>query len=435
MTNNFWWKDAIIYEVYVDKFAGNFRGMAEKLPYLKNLGINCIWILPHYPSPMVDGGYDVSDFMSVRKELGNLKDFGYFIQKAHQMGMRIIVDLVLNHVSIEHPWFVEAASSANNPKRNYFLWSKTGKEFGWVRNPFSHMTEGNWVFHKKTASYYYATFFNEQADLNWDNPDIFTEISKIMDFWIQQGVDGFRLDAVSRIVKKEGTDCKHLPETHAILKKMRRRLDEKYPGVILLAEAGGRASEVDSYFGTGDECHTVFHFELMAKIYLALKRNDFSIVQRMVEESFRISENCQWATFISSHDEITFRYLDKEEQEELLSWLDSQRNYSFTGGAGVAMRLGTAFHDDKEKILKMFNMLFRIPGAPVIYYGSEIGMKNIDLPKPPRDSRLYVRGDFDWNETDQQLKDPDSLLNRVREMIQTKHDVVHSLKKLSWRVR
>lgn len=419
MADNFWWKRAIIYEVYVDKFAKNFRGMAEKLPYLEKLGINCVWLLPHYPSPMIDGGYDVSDFMNIRKELGTLDDFNYFIQKAHRIGIRVIVDLVLNHVSTQHPWFIKASLSLNNPKRNYFLWSKTGKEFNQAYNPFSHMTEGNWIFNKATSDYYFATFFKEQADLNWDNPEVFAEITGIIDFWADLGVDGFRLDAAAHLVKRNGTDCRHLPETHLIIKKLRRHLDNKYSGIIFLAETGGRINEIIKYF-EGDECHMVFHFELMEKIYLAFKRKNFSIIQDVIKESLGIPDNCQWATFINSHDEITLMSLEKNERRELLDWLDPQKKYSFGDRRGVSMRLATAFNGDKKKILEIFKVLFGLPGAPVIYYGSEIGMRNLELSQSPRDTRLYVRGDFDWEEAERQIKNPDSFLNQLGEIIKTK---------------
>ena len=416
-----WWKNAVIYEVYVDKFAKNFKGMAEKLPYLKNLGINTIWLLPHYPSPMVDDGYDISDYMNVRRDLGALDDFKEFTQKAHEMGIRVIVDFVLNHISIKHPWFVEASNSQDNPKRNYFFWSKTGKEFSLAYNPFSHMTEGNWIWNEKTGDYYYATFFDEQADLNWDNPAIFDEALKIIDFWAGLGVDGFRLDAIGHLIKREGTDCRHLPEVHQILKRLRAHLDKKWPEVIFLAEAGGRIRETIKYFGNGDECHMAFNFGLMAYIYLSIKRKNFSIINNFVKEFSDIPDNCQWATFISNHDEITFTPLEKEEErKEVVDWLDPEGKYSFRGGRGVSMRLATVFRGDKEKILNIFKILFSLPGAPVIYYGSEIGMENLQLVEKPTDSRKYVRGEFDWQEAEKQMNDRDSLFSQISKMIKNR---------------
>lgn len=429
-----WWKNAVIYEVYVDKFAVDFKKMIVRLDYLKNLGINCIWLLPHYPSPMKDGGYDVSDYMNVRPDLGTLEDFKNFIQEAHGKGIRVIIDFVLNHISIEHQWFKEASASLDNPRRNYFLWSKTGREFSLAYNPFSHMTEGNWIWNDKTGDYYYATFFKEQADLNWDNPEVFDEAIKIIDFWSGLGVDGFRLDAVGHLVKREGTDCHHLPEVHGVLKKIRKHIDSKpsplslgisgelgkNPDVILLAETSGSTELVKPYFGDGDECHMAFNFPLMAATYLAIKNNDPSLLRKIEHESSGIPDNCRWATFIANHDEINLSSIESGERAELISWLDPENKYGFKGGGGVSMRLATIFNGDKEKILNMFRILFSLPGSPVIYYGSEIGMKNLELPEPPVDTRLYVRGNFDWQEAEKQLQDKNSLLNRLAKIIKNR---------------
>lgn len=418
MKNNQWWKEAVIYEVYVDKFAQDFKGLISKLDYLQGLGINCIWLLPHYPSPMIDGGYDISDYMSIRPELGNLDDFRNFVSHAHQKGIRIIVDFVLNHVSTEHPWFKEASASPDNPKRNYFLWSKTGKELDLSYKPFVHMKGSNWTLSENTGEYYFSTFFKEQADLNWDNPEVFDEALKIIDFWAKLGVDGFRLDAIGHLIKREGTNCRHLPETHEVIKKLRQYMDKKWPGVIFLAEAGGSLKETAKYFGNNDECHMAFNFGLMAHIYLALKRNDLTLIEKLIKESSDIPDACQWATFISNHDEITFTPLESEEErKEVVEWLDPEGKYSFRGGRGVSMRLATVFNGDKEKIINVFKILFNAPGSPVIYYGSEIGMKNLEMSPAPADTRLYVRGNFDWTEADKQMKDSESLFNKIAHLI------------------
>src|SRR3989338_3948416 len=276
-SENLWWKKAIIYEVYVDKFAGNFKGLAEKLPYLKNLGINCIWLLPHYPSPMIDDGYDVSDYLGVRRELGTLDDFKQFTKKAHEAGIKIIIDLVLNHVSIEHRWFQE--------RKDFFIWSKTGREFSGAVNPFSHIKPSNWILDKTSGEYYFATFYPQQADLNWQNPEVFTEIMKVIDFWIDWGIDGFRLDAARFLIKKEGTECINLPETHTVLKKIRSYVESRKSDVILLAEVNGELEKVKEYFGNGDECHMAFHFHLMSAMFLSLKRGDVgaSIVEKIIK--------------------------------------------------------------------------------------------------------------------------------------------------------
>ncbi len=410
MSSNFWWKNAVIYEVYVDKFAKNFKSMVEKLPYLKNLGINCVWIPPHYPSPMIDDGYDVSDYLNVRTELGTLGDFRDFTTKAHQMGIRVIVDLVLNHVSVEHPWFKE--------RRDFFLWSKTGKEFPRAVNPFSHLKPSNWILDKKTSEYYFATFYPEQADLNWDNPEVFDEMIKVIDFWIATGVDGFRLDAAPFLIKREGTMCVNLPETHAVLKKIRAHIEAKNPEVILLAEANGPFERVVEYFGSGDECHMAFHFHLMSAMFLAIKRGDGSIVQKLIKNSLNIPDNCQWATFLRNHDELTLDHVSPARRAELLMWLDSENKYSFKGGYGASVRLATIFKGDKNKILEAFKILFSSPGSPIIYYGDEIGMENLQLSEKPADTRKYVRGVFDWQEAEKQLNDPDSLISHIKNLLQ-----------------
>lgn len=410
-----WWKNAVIYELYIDKFAKNFKGIIEKLAYLKSLGINCIWLLPHYPSPMIDDGYDVSDFMNVRPGLGDLDDFRKFTKTAHNMGIKVIVDLVLNHVSIEHPWF--------RNKKEFFIWSKTSKEFRQAVNAFSHLKPSNWIQDKKRGEYYFSTFYPQQADLNWDNPEVFLEMMKVIDFWISNGVDGFRLDAAPFLIKREGTMCVNLPETHAVLKKIRRRIESKNSEIILLAEANGPFERVIEYFGNGDECHMAFHFHLMSAMFLALKRGvgeNIDIVDKLVKNSFNIPTNCQWATFLRNHDELTLSHISPARIRELLKWLDPESRYSFKGGYGASVRLATIFKGDKEKILEAFKLLFRLPGSPVIYYGDEIGMENLELIEKPLDSRLYVRGDFNWQEAERQLREPDSLLSQVAKLIKSR---------------
>jgi maltose alpha-D-glucosyltransferase/alpha-amylase len=415
-----WWKNIVIYEVYVDKFAGNFSGLIEKLDYLVKLGVNCIWILPHYPSPMKDGGYDVSDYFAVRKELGTLEDFKNFTEQAHSKGIRIFTDLVLNHTSTEHPWFKEASSSRDNPKRDYYIWSEKGDRFKGAYKEFSHIVPKSWTFNSATEDYYFSTFYSEQADLNWDNSAVFKEIFKVMAFWKNYGVDGFRLDAVSHMVKRENTDCHHLPEVHRILKKIRRRLDAEFPGTPLLGEAGGSINKAMPYFGTGDECQMMFNFDLIAQIYLALKKNNSLLIQDAVKRSSNIPASCQWVTFINNHDEVSFKALKDKDREELIQWLDSSGKYFFPSGQGIAMRLGSMFKNDKESIKNIFKTLFNLPGSPAIYYGSELGMKNTELTEKPADVREYVRGEFDWTEAEEQIADPDSILNFVSALIRKK---------------
>ena len=441
--NNFWWKEAVIYEVYVDKFAKNFRGITEKLSYLKNLGINCLWLLPHYPSPMIDDGYDVSDYFGVRKELGTLNDFRQFTKQAHKAGIRVIIDFVLNHVSIEHPWFREAFRSKESPKRDFFIWSKTGKEFPQAINPFSHMKPSNWVYNPVAEDYYFATFYSQQADLNWDNTTVFQEMMKVIDFWIDNGVDGFRLDAAPFLIKREGTQCANLPETHQVIKNIRAHVEKQNQEVILLAEANGPLNLVKEYFGStsfdsaqdkslttggGDECHMAFNFHLMTAMLLTLKRGNNSIAEKTAKETADIPQNCQWATFLRNHDELTLEHVAEAERNELLPWLDSDSKYSFKEGHGASVRLATIFNGNKNKILEAFKLLFGLSGlsraeskgSPVIYYGDEIGMENAKFLEKPADTRRYVRGEFDWPEAEKQLKDPNSMLNQVAKLIKSR---------------
>ncbi len=400
-----------IYEVYVDKFAKNFRGMADKLQYLKNLGIDCIWLLPHYPSPMVDDGYDVSDYMNVRNGLGTIEDFKNFTKKAHEMGIRVMTDLVLNHVSVEHPWFKD------KNKKDFFLWSKTGKEFPDAINPMAQMKPSNWI--RKGDEYYFASFYPQQADLNWNNPEVFAEMMKVVDFWIDCGVDGFRLDAAPFLIKREGTECVNLPETHAVLKKIRAHLESKNPEAILLAEANGPFERIVEYFGEGQECHLVFNFHLMSAMFMALKRGDQSVLEKIVKNSANIPDNCQWATFLRNHDELTVEHISPARRAELLKWMDPEKKYTFEN-RGASMRLAEIFKGNKEKILEAIKMLAEVPGSPVMYYGDEIGMLNRELPQKPKDSRVYVRNNFDWQEAERQQKDPESLLNKVSELLRAR---------------
>lgn len=422
MTEPYWWKQAKIYELYVDKFARDFKGLTRRLGYLADLGINCLHILPHYPSPMVDQGYDVSDYQAVRPALGTLKDFEKFVSAAHSRGIRILGDFVLNHVSMEHLWFLEARASTENPKRDYFLWSDTGTEYAQALNMLPDLKESNWIANSATGDYYFATFYPQQPDLNWQNPEVVEAMQANMDFWADRGVDGFRLDAAPFLVKKDGTTCVGLPETHQVIKNLRKHLDTRYDQkVILLGEVGlggeDIVAEIQSYFGEGDECHLLYHFPLMAQMWVALQRNDPSGVAAMIERSAHIPENCQWAVFLRNHDEIELRFISSQETRgTLLSFLDLEGDYLFNKGQSTAKR-NASILGNPERILEAFRMLYRIPGAPVMYYGDEIGMKNLPLREDIVDVRQYVRGEFDWKEVARQRRRPNSLLSQVRQLI------------------
>ncbi|MDP3963055.1 MAG: alpha-amylase family glycosyl hydrolase [bacterium] len=412
-----WWKNSVFYEAYVDRFAGTFSGFRGHLGYLESLGIDCVHLLPFFPSGGVDGGYDVMDYCGVDARLGTVEDAARCIAEAKSRGIRVIIDLVLNHTSILHPWFQEAIRNPTSPKREYYLWSKTGSEYAEAYNPFSLFKSKNWIAEPTAMAKYYATFFPEQADLNWDNPEVTEEICRVMDFWIGLGVSGFRLDAASYLIKRDGTPCRHLPETHAALKRLRAYIDRKYSDIMLLAEANGTVETIKAYFGNGDECHMAYDFPLMQRMYLALAKRDISIVTQAVAVSRDIPESCQWATFLTCHDEISLSAMEKEDRNPILQFLDPQNTHPFKSGKSVAARLATALGGDPDRIIEAFQLLLCAPGSPVVYYGSEIGMKNATLPQPVRDTRWYVRGSFDWNNAQAQNDDPNSLLRAVTSML------------------
>ncbi len=410
----------VIYELYVDKFARDFKGLAQKLSYLRDLGITHIWLLPHYPSPMVDDGYDVSDYYGVRKELGTIDDFKLFLDKANEFGIGVLVDWVINHTSVEHPWFKEASSSKNNSKRDFYIWSKDGHEFLEGVNAFPQIKKSNWIYNGKTRDYYYATFYPQQADLNWENQEVFDEMRKFLGFWLDLGVSGFRVDAVPYLVKEEGTNCKNRPGVHKIMKRFRRWIDKEYPGTILLAEASGTFSEQKEYFGSGDEFDLVFNFSLREYLFYGLASGDYSLYEQKVNETFAaLPKGTNWATVLINHDEVSAPHLSKKQLETLLDTIDPTGRYRFRDD-GAAVRLMTAVQGDEEKFRRAFELLFSTPGVPVIYYGEELGLENMKLKGRPLDTRRYVRQPFDWELASQQMVSSGSMFKFVKELI-SKH--------------
>lgn len=416
-TGTFWWKKAKIYELYVDAFAGTFAGLIERLPYFTQLGVNCLHILPHFPSPMIDDGYDIVDYRGVRSELGTLEEFTRFIEEAHQHGIRVIIDFVLNHTSNQHPWFVEARSSRDNPKRDFYLWSTSAKELAGATNAFPDIKSQNWIPNVVTDDFYFATFYPAQPDINWDNDLVFGEMLANMEFWAERGVDGFRLDAAYSLIKREGTTSKNLSETHLLIKRIRQRLETTYPDVILLAEVAEDVALSKKYFGDGDECHLVYNFPLMAHLWLALCDDTRMQLDEVVTQSADIPDNCAWATFLRNHDEINLETLSAEERRRLIDFLDPQHEYLFNKGEATSVRIASVFKGDTKRIIEAIDMLYRIPGAPIMYYGDEIGMQNLPAGGLGIDSRRYVRGAFDWVSAEVQSKDPTSLLSQVSQII------------------
>ncbi|MCA9392418.1 trehalose synthase, partial [candidate division WWE3 bacterium] len=280
-----WWKNAIFYELYVDKFSRDFRSLIGRIGYLKDLGVDAVWVLPHYPSPMDDDGYDVSDFQNVRHELGTLDDFDLFVERAHAQNIKVVVDFVIGHTSTSHPWFVDAASSIESQYRDYYLWSNDGNQLRNSTNAFPNIKPNNWIFNPQTNDYYYATFYPSQADLNWDNEQVFSDMLANMEFWIERGVDGFRVDAVSTMIKREGTESYNLPEVHEIVKKIRKIFDDRFPDVLLLCEASGEQGEIEDYVKTGDEFHMAFNFALSRSIFLSLASGDMKYYEQALSSS------------------------------------------------------------------------------------------------------------------------------------------------------
>lgn len=416
--NDHWWTSAIIYELYVDKFAGNFKGLTEKLDYINFLGVNTLWLLPHYPSPMVDGGYDVSDYTSVRSELGTMEDFEEFVQHAHGKNLKVIIDLVLNHTSDKHPWFQSARSSRENPKRDWYIWSDNVDKFFEAFVHFTNIKSNNWIYNEATNDYYYATFYPQQPDLNWDNEEVYKAMMEVVEFWLSKGVDGFRLDAVSRLIKREGTNCFALPETHNVLKRIRSDISSKYPYTLFMAESGGWPNEEKPFFGNQDECQLVINFPLASNLLSSISDRDLSSVERVWDESGGIGENCRWGIFLTNHDSVDLYFLtDENKKKKLAEEGNLLVRFGHRDSSSFAARLAEICQGDEDKIIWAFDQQFKLTGVPIVYYGNEIGMRNLELGSIPSDPREFVRGDFDWEMANNQMKQEGSLLNNIHKLI------------------
>jgi len=413
-----WWMRGNFYSLYIDKFAGDIPGLIKKLDYFTELGIDCLHILPHYPSPMRDGGFDITDHIGVREELGTVEDFKNLCQEAKQKGIRIMVDLVLNHVSVDHPWFVEARQFKSSSFRDFFLWSDTGTELADSVNIFPDFKDKNWIYNEATKGYYYATFKPSQPDLNWHNPEVLQSMLLVVDTLVGYGVDGFRLDAIMNLVELEGTSSVGLPETHAIIRKLRTHIEQYHPEVILLGEVVGSTEFSLPYFGKSDECHLSYNFELMNEMLYALVCGDRSDrLRALVETSRNLPLNTSWMTFLRNHDSLTLSTLDVAREQELLNAIDPNREFMFAGGRETAQRLFNILRKNPELMKEAFSMLSALPTAIVIYYGDEIGLENIPLKDGEDDMRLVVRGEFDWNEFERQKRDLNSLFYFVKKTL------------------
>jgi maltose alpha-D-glucosyltransferase/alpha-amylase len=448
MDTSNWYKNAIFYEVPVRAFYdssgdghGDLRGLAEKLDYLKELGIDCLWLLPLYPSPLKDDGYDVADFYGVMDTFGTINDFRYLVEQVHQRGMYLIADLVLNHTSDQHPWFQAARQNRDSPFRDYYVWSDTDRKFEDARIIFLDTEKSNWTYDEVAGQYYWHRFYSSQPDLNFDNPAVQKELINVLDFWLKLGIDGFRVDAVPYLYEREGTNCENLPETHRYLQRLRKFVDKNYPDAILLCEANQWPEDVRSYFGNGDEFHLGFHFPLMPRIFMSLKSGNPSTIIDIMQKTPDIPDTCQWCTFLRNHDELTLEMVT--EQERGWMWEQYAPEDRMRLNLGIRRRLAPLLDADESRIFLGYGILFGLPGSPVIYYGDEIGMGD-DIRLPDRDGvrtpmqwtaetnagfstavpdKLYlpVIDDkvFGFKHVNAEIarQDPDSLMNKLQELI------------------
>lgn len=396
--NRSWYQDAIFYEILPRGFSdsngdgvGDLRGIVDKLDYLEWLGVDCLWLMPYYKSPLRDGGYDISDFFSILPEYGELTDLDALIARAHQKNMRVVADLVVNHTSDQHPWFVESRRDRTNPKADWYVWSDTDDLYRDARIIFIDTESSNWTYSPERGQYYWHRFFHHQPDLNYDHPEVEAAMFEVVEFWLARGLDGFRMDAVPYLYEREGTNGENLPETHGFLKRLRARVDEKFPGRVLLAEANQWPKDVVAYFGEGDECHMCFNFPIMPRMFMSVKMESAQPIIDSIEQTPPVPESCQWGIFLRNHDELTLEMVTDEEREFMYRAYVSdplmRRN------VGIGRRLAPLIDNDRRVAELLHAMLLSLPGSPILYYGDEILMgDNIYL--GDRDS---VRTPMQWS--------------------------------------
>ncbi len=379
MGDPLWYKDALIYQLHVKAFLdsnangiGDFKGLTEKLDYLQDLGVTALWLLPMYPSPFKDDGYDIANYLEIHPEYGTLQEFKSFLQEAHRRDLRVITELVVNHTSDQHPWFQEARRNPASPFRDYYVWSDTDKKFADTRIIFTDTEKSNWAWDPEAKMYYWHRFFSHQPDLNYDNPAVRREVIDVMKFWLDMGVDGLRADAVPYLVEREGTSCENLAETHTVLKEIRKAVDEAYPDRMLLAEANQWPVDVRPYFGNGDEFHMAFHFPLMPRIFMAIKKEDRHPITEIMSQTPPIPPNCQWGLFLRNHDELTLEMVTHDERDYMYREYAADPRMKIN--IGIRRRLAPLMDNDRRKIELLNSLLFTMPGTPILYYGDELGM-------------------------------------------------------------
>ena len=398
-TDSLWYKDAIIYEVHVRAFCdsnndgiGDFPGLMQKLDYLQDLGVTCLWLLPFFPSPLRDDGYDISDYRSVHPSYGTLEDFRRFLDAAHERGLQVMIELVINHSSDQHPWFQRAREAPHgSSERDFYVWSDTDQKFRDARIIFTDTEKSNWTWDPVAKAYYWHRFFSHQPDLNYDNPAVLQEVLDVMRYWLDMGVDALRIDAIPYLVERDGTNCENLPETHEVIKKIRAAIDETYAGRMVLAEANQWPTDVRPYFGDGDECHMAFHFPLMPRLYMALRQEDRLPITDIMAQTPDIPENCQWGLFLRNHDELTLEMVSDDERDYM--YLAYSADPRMRINIGIRRRLAPLLDNNRRRIELLNSILFSFPGTPILYYGDEIGMgDNIYL-----GDRNGVRTPMQWS--------------------------------------
>ena len=393
-----WYKDAIFYEVPVRSFfdsnadgIGDFPGLSEKLDYIQQLGADCIWLLPMYPSPLKDDGYDISDFYGVKPEYGTLDDFRRFLDAAHARGIRVIADLVMNHTSDQHPWFQEARRSPASPKRDYYVWSDDPGRYAGTRIIFTDTETSNWSWDPVAGAHYWHRFFSHQPDLNYDNPQVRDSMLDVVSFWLGMGLDGFRCDAAPYLFEREGTISENLPESHAFLQELRAYVDRHYPGSVLLGEANQWPADVRDYFGEGNEFHMAFHFPLMPRLFMALRREDRTPIIEILDQTPQIPESCQWGLFLRNHDELTLEMVTAADRDYM--YVEYARDPVMRLNLGIRRRLAPLMENGRRQMELLNSLLLSMPGSPIIYYGDELGMgDNVYL-----GDRAGVRTPMQWS--------------------------------------
>ncbi len=445
---NDWYKDAVVYALYVDLFNKDFTGLRDRLDYLQELGVNCLWLLPILDSPMRDAGFDIRNYDRVRAGLLGLEDgfeliqqeqiFGDFMKEAHNRGIRVVFDIAINHCSDEHPWFKEAQKSEDNRYRDYFIWSKDASLYSDARIIFKGIEESNWEAAEDGWNYYHR-FFSFQPDLNYRNPDVLLEMSKNLLYWQSLGIDGFRADAIPYLWKEKGTACENLENTHVVVKFFRAMLDYVSPGTLLLAEACQTPNKVVKYLGDGDECHAAYHFPLMPMIFKSIAAGDHNPIKHTLSEDVTpvIPENAQWFTFLRVHDELSLElvYVSEEDRKYIHENYCHKPEWDFRIGEGISARLSELMQRDVTKIGLAYSLMLSLTGTPVVYYGDEFGKFNDEKYYQEQikltgkdDTRFFVRGRVDWEDLEKVLKDEDNFHTKVFRMISAMLSARNSVK-------